>query len=396
MDAKKNAHRNARKNIVVVGAGYAGLTAALRLDRKQRITLISAESHFTQRIRLHELAAGRPEVTVPLSELTKGTGITTVQARVGGIDLDARQVRTEDGRVFPYDTLVYALGSRTDTTAPGVAEHAYTAETAGDLRARLDAGGGDLVVVGGGLTGVEMAAELAESYPAWRVALATGGAVGAGLSDKGRRHLARTFGRLGVRTHEWTRVTGVGPDGVRTDQGVITADVVVWAGSFTVSPLAAESGLAVDERGRIVVDETLTSVSHPDVYAVGDAAAVQVQGSTNRMSCAAGMPIAAHAADVINARAAGRTPEPFRFRYLLQCISLGRRDGLVQLVNGDDSPKDRILSGRTAAFVKERICRFTVASLRWERARPGTYMWVKGSARRTGAEAHRAQTSAAR
>ncbi|MFG1699867.1 NAD(P)/FAD-dependent oxidoreductase [Nonomuraea sp. NPDC049309] len=382
---------DATRNIVIIGAGYAGLTTALRIDRKHRITLISADEHFTQRIRLHELAAGRPEVTVPLKELTKGTGITTVRGRVNAIDPDGRRVRTEDGREFAYDTLVYALGSRTDTGTPGVAEHAYTAEQAGELRARLHGGSGELVVVGGGLTGVEMAAELAESYPAWRVALVTGGVAGAGLSEKGRRHLARTLTRLGVRMREGTHVESVGRDGVRTDQGLIAADVVVWAGSFRVHELAAEAGLAVDDHGRIVVDETLRSVSHPDVYAVGDAAAVRLPGGTHRMSCAAGMPIAAHAADVINARAAGRPAEPFRFRYLLQCVSLGRRDGLVQFVHGDDTPKERILSGRTAAWVKEQICRFTVASLKMERRRPGTYMWVKGPARRDAAEGGRVE-----
>ncbi|MEV5496597.1 FAD-dependent oxidoreductase [Nonomuraea fuscirosea] len=368
-------------DILVIGAGYAGLTTALRLDRTHRITLISADSSFRQRIRLHELAAGRPSVTIPLAELTAGTGIATVQARVSGIDPQARRVRTDDGRVFPYDTLVYALGSGTDVSAPGVAEHAYTAETAGELRARLEAGGGEVAVVGGGLTGVEMAAELAERHPSWRVSLVTGGEPGAGLSEKGRRHLARTFARLGVRTHAGTRATGAGPGVLRTDRGDLAADVVVWAASFVVPPLAAEAGLAVDPRGRALVDETLRSVSHPEVYVVGDAAAVRVPGGASRMSCAAGMPIAAHAADMVNARAAGRAARPFRFRYLIQCVSLGRRDGVIQFVRSDDSPVEFILRGRVAAWVKELVCRFTVGSLRLERRRPGSYLWPKGSAR---------------
>lgn len=367
------------QHIVVIGAGYAGMITALRLDRRHRITVVNADDHFVQRIRLHELAAGRPSVTIPLAELTRGTGITTVTARVTGLDLDRKLVRTHDGREISYDTLVYALGSRTDTDVPGVARHAYPAERAMELRKRLsDGDAGDLAVVGGGLTGVELATELAEAYPAWRVALVTGGEPAPGLSEKGKAHLAGVLDRLGVRVHPHTQVTGVDEGWVRTGAADIPADVVVWAASFGVPPLAAESGLAVDERGRILVDDTLRSTSHPDVYAVGDAAAVNVPGvGTLRMSCAAGMPIGAHAADVINARARGRTPQPFRFRYIIQCVSLGRRDGLIQMVRADDAPSDRIITGRAAAWVKERICRITVASLRLERRRPGSYMWMK-------------------
>ncbi len=150
----------------------------------------------------------------------------------------------------------------------------------------------------------------------------------------------------------------------------------------------------MDSRGRALVDETLRSVSHPEVYVVGDAAAVRVPGGTSRMSCAAGMPIAAHAADVVNARAAGRAARPFRFRYLIQCVSLGRRDGLIQFVRADDSPVEWILSGQVAAWVKELVCRFTVGSLRLERRRPGSYLWVKGSSRPSSAQV-KASSSAA-
>lgn len=368
-------------DIVVIGAGYAGMTAALRLDRRHRITLISAADQFTQRIRLHELAAGRASVSVPLAELTRGTGIGTVVATVSAIDTAAKLVRTDDGREFRYDTLVYALGSRTDVRTPGVAEHAYTPETAGALRARLSSGAGELAVVGGGLTGVELAAELAESYPDWRVRLVAGAEPAAGLSAKGKAHVAGALTRLGVDCRTDTHVEAVDGQGLRTDRGDIPADVVVWAGSFTVPPLAAAAGLTVDGRGRARVDGTLRSVSHPDVYVVGDAAAVEVPGAgLSRMSCAVGMPIAAHAADVINATASGRAARPFRFRYVIQCISLGRHDGLIQLVRHDDAPTGMIVSGRAGAWVKELVCRFTLGSLRMERRRPGTYLWPKGAA----------------
>ncbi|MFI6298036.1 NAD(P)/FAD-dependent oxidoreductase [Nonomuraea sp. NPDC050790] len=365
-------------DIVVIGAGYAGMTAALRLDRNHTITLISAADSFTERVRLHERAAGRPSVSTPLAELTRGTGIRTVEGVVTAVDADIRTVTLADGREFGYDTLVYALGSFTDASVPGVADHAFAAENAPGLAERLRAGGGRLAVVGGGLTGIEMATELAETYPDWQVRLVTGAHPAAGLSRRGRKHVAKALTRLGVSVHTGTRVEAVTPDGLRTGQGAIEADVVVWAGSFAVPELAAKAGLAVDERGRAVVDATLRSVSHPDVYVVGDAAAVDVPGAgISRMSCAIGMPIAAHAADAVNARARGRAARPFRFRYMIQCISLGRRDGVIQAVRRDDSPIELILPGRAGAWVKELICRYAAGSLRLARLLPRSYWWPK-------------------
>ncbi|MFI6387592.1 NAD(P)/FAD-dependent oxidoreductase [Nonomuraea sp. NPDC050540] len=365
-------------DIVVIGAGYAGMTAALRLDRSHRITLISADDSFTERIRLHERAAGRPSVSTPLAELTRGTGIRTVEGRVTGIDAEDRTLTLGDGREFRYDTLVYALGSFTDTSVPGVAEHAYAAENAAELGERLRQGGGHLAVVGGGLTGIELATELAESYPRWQVKLVTGAHPAAGLSRRGRAHVAKVLTRLGVSVHADTRVEAVTPDGLSTAHGPIEADVVVWAGSFAVPELAAKAGLAVDERGRTLVDATLRSVSHPDVYVVGDAAAVDVpRAGLSRMSCAVGMPIAAHAADAVNARARGRAARPFRFRYMIQCVSLGRRDGVIQVVRRDDSPIELILPGRPGAWVKELICRYAAGSLRVARLLPRSYWWPK-------------------
>lgn len=348
-------------NIVVIGAGYAGLTAALRLDRGNDITLVSADDHFTERVRLHELAAGRPSVSVPLAELTRGAGITTITALVNGIDLDHRLVRTSEGHELPYDRLVYALGSHTDLSTHGVRDHAYTAETAGKLRARLHGQSGTLAVVGGGLTGIEMAAELAEAYPAWRVTLVSDGEPGAGLSPKARMHIGKVMTRLGVDVRRG-EIREVEEGRLLTEGGSIEADVIVWAASFRASPLAGDEGLAVDERGRVLVDDRLRARSHPEVSVVGDAA------SGLRMSCAVGMPLGAHAADVINGKD-GR----FRFRYAVQCVSLGRRDGVIQLVRADDSPLSLAVTGRAAAWIKELVVRSTVLALR----HPRTMVWLK-------------------
>lgn len=130
-----------------------------------------------------------------------------------------------------------------------------------------------MVVVGGGLTGLEAATEIAEARPDLDVALAARGPLGDGLSPKGRRHLRHVFGKLGITVHENTAVTGVEPDHVATADGAsIPAEVTVWTAGFAVHPIARATALEVTATGRIVVDGAMRSVSHPDVYAVGDAA----------------------------------------------------------------------------------------------------------------------------
>ncbi|WP_234386348.1 FAD-dependent oxidoreductase [Streptomyces sp. ERV7] len=137
---------------------------------------------------------------------------------------------------------MYALGSRAETTAvPGAAEYAHTIadfEQAVRLRHRVAeiASGGTLAVVGGGLTGVEAAAELAESHPGLRVRLFTGAEdVGAGLSPRARRHLRHALDRLGIGVHPNTAVTAVRPDGLATRDGAsFAADAVVWTAGFRV------------------------------------------------------------------------------------------------------------------------------------------------------------------
>jgi len=225
-------------------------------------------------------------------------------------------------------------------------------------RLRALAPGGRVVVVGGGLTGIEAASEIAESFENLDVAIAVRAQLGDWLSPAGRAHLRGTFDRLGVTVHENARVTSVGATAVLTDDGAtIPADVTVWAAGFAVHPIAAASSLAVTDRGQILVDETMRSVSHPDVYAVGDAALAHGPvGNSLRMSCASGIPMSWQAADSLVARLTGgrlpRTP----LGYVHQCISLGRRDGLIQMVTTDDRARSFAPGGRLAARYKELIC----------------------------------------
>lgn len=353
--------------IVVLGAGYAGLLAA-KLAAKRTggtVTLINADDRFVERVRLHQLASGQRLRDLPIADLLTGTGVELIVDRVTAIHAGERTVRLATEPTVRYDVLIYALGSGADlNSVPGAAEHAYPVadvEQAARLRDRL-ADSGVVAVVGGGLTGIETAAELAEANPQLKVRLVTAEVLGGALSERGRRYLGRTFRRLGVEVQDQVRVAEVRADGLLLAGGEhVSADTVVWTTGFRVSSLARVAGFAVDVAGRMIVDETLRSVSHPEVYAIGDAAAARrPDGQELRMACATGLPAAAQGVGALADRMAGREPKPLRFRYYSQCISLGRNDGLVQFVRADDSPVEAVLTGWLAALVKENIARGTV------------------------------------
>jgi NADH dehydrogenase FAD-containing subunit len=369
--------------IVVLGAGYTGAVAAGRLARRLHredvaITLVNAEPDFVERVRMHQLAAGQDLTPRPLSEMFAGTGVELKLAKVTGVDVDRRTVAVVDANgarepeteeleteELEYDTLVYALGSGgNDRGVPGAAEHAHQiAGRPGALRlrerlARLDAGK-SVVVVGGGLTGLEAATEIAEARPDLDIALAARGELGDWLSPRGRRHVRKVFDELGITVHEGAAVTGVEADRVTTaGGGTIPAAVTVWTTGFAVHPIAKATTLDVTGTGRIVVDGTMRSVSHPDVYAIGDAALAMGPGDKPlRMSCASGIPMAWQAADAIAARLTGGKLPNTPLRYFNQCVSLGRRAGLIQYVTADDRAVRAALTGRLAALYKELVCK---------------------------------------
>ncbi len=358
--------------VIVIGAGYAGAIAAGRLARRLRredvaITLVNAEPDFVERVRMHQLAVGQELRPRPFSEMFAGTGVRLRLAKVTAVDADRRTVSITDGNTteeLAYDTLVYALGSTWNThDVPGTAEHAHDiAGRPGALRLRERlaalAAGQPVVVVGGGLTGLEAATEIAEARPDLDVALVARAALGDWLSPKGRRHLLKVCDRLGITVHEHTTVTAVAADHVTTTSSVIPASVTIWTTGFAVHPIAQATALKIDTAGRIEVDSTMRSLSHPDVYAIGDAALVAGPGDKPlRMSCASGVPTAWQAADSIASRLTGTKPTTVPLRYFNQCISLGRKDGLIQYVTADDQARPAALTGKTAALYKELVCK---------------------------------------
>ncbi|GAA1282157.1 oxidoreductase [Planotetraspora silvatica] len=361
-EAGRAAHR-----VLVLGAGYAGMAAAIqlaaRVKRREdvRVTLVNPQERFTERLRLHLSATGQQVAEMDIPELLEGTGAQFARGWVTAVDPDAKTVRIDDDRVLHYDTLVYGLGSLADTAAvPGVEDHAYNldsvqdAEVLADRLARL--GRGTVVVGGSGLTGVESAAEIAERHPELNVVLLGRREPGAAMTPKAKAYLQAALERLNVHVRGGIEVVKVLPGSVELAGGEsIAADVVLWTSGTRVSPLAAAAGLTVDERGRIVTDAALRSVSHPDVYAVGDAAAIRQGYGVMHGTCQGGMPTGVHAAVSIFRTLNGKQPKPFRFGYYHTPVSLGRHDAVVQFTHPDDSPRRVHLTGRIAARYKETV-----------------------------------------
>ena len=191
--------------------------------------------------------------------------------------------------------------------------------------------------------------------------LATSGALGGALSERGREYLHRAFDRLGIQVWEHATVAKVDADGLLLEGGErVDADTVAWTAGFSVPALAREAGLAVDDRGRMLVDGTLRSKSHPEIYGIGDAAAAHTQdGHVLRMGCGPGGLAAACAFHAITDRLAGRTPKPLRVKVDALCISLGQRDGILQPTDLDGRPRGTVRTGRPVAMMKKAVLNVT-------------------------------------
>jgi NADH dehydrogenase FAD-containing subunit len=176
------------------------------------------------------------------------------------------------------------------------------------------------------------------------------------MGERARDYLNRALARHGVRVRAGVEITKVLDGAVELADGeLVRADACLWTTGFTAAPLAAEAGLAVDSRGRILVDDTLRSVSHPSVRAIGDAAAVRQAWGYLHGTCQSGIPTGAYTADTIARLLEGKDVKPFRFGYIHQPVCLGRRDGVIQFTHADDSPRRWYLAGRWATVYKEFV-----------------------------------------
>ncbi|MEM7434967.1 MAG: FAD-dependent oxidoreductase [Myxococcota bacterium] len=313
-------------NVVVVGAGYAGLRAALGLARDSRVvvTLIDRERRPVVKTKLHELRESAS--TLAVDRLLDRTNVRFIEGEVTAIDLERQDVQVGTQRVA-YDRLVVALGSRTsDFGIPGVREHAIMLDGAADAdqlsRAigRLGQTGGRLVVVGGGPTGVEAAAEASQRLRRGRVTLID-------AEDRVLRSFStapRTYARAalwwrGVRVETGAQVVCVEPNSVRLRTGEsLPYDSLLWSAGVEAYPILSASSLA-PPHGRAPVDRFLVSKANPHVYVVGDSAAIDDGAPSAQLAVQQGD----FAARDILTRLDGRQRSPYEPSILGQFVSLG-------------------------------------------------------------------------
>jgi NADH dehydrogenase len=382
--------------ILVIGAGIAGLLFTLRLAGKVahesvQITLVDESDTFTVRPRLHEFATNQRVFRRSLPQILRKTQVQFLQGRVTSLDPSRHRITVQDQQQqheLAYDSLVYALGSMTDRqSVPGVAEYAYSLEVWGPFSASalretlpaIQARGGQVVVCGGGATGIETAAQVASVYPQIKVSLVTHGSLALSWDKSVADAIRHRLLSLGVEIVEQSTVRAVRVHSVVLDQGrELECSLCIWTAGFVVQPMAREAGLAVNERDQILVDPFLRSVSHPQIYAIGDAASpIEDPGVARvRMSAFTAGIMGAHGADCLIAILSGKTPKPLSFAYLAQAIALGRHHAIFFPLSPDDRPRPPYITGWVGSFTREAAVNFVVTATMSQRRFPGLFTWL--------------------
>lgn len=362
------------RHILIVGAGFAGLYAAMGLEGAtlagHRVTVVNPESFFQYQPFLPEVASGTIDpraAVVPLRRVLKHCWI--VIGEVTRVDHDAREarVRTSGGeRTIAYDVIVLTPGSRSRVLPiPGLAEHGIgfkTVQEAIYLRnhvlAQLDLAASEedaarrraaltFVFVGGGFAGVEALGELEdlardafENYPdladtdmRWVLVEAADGILPElpeGLASYALGELRRR--RIEIRLG--TRLDSAERREIRLSDGeAFAAETLVWTAGVKPSPLARDSGLPVDQQGRLSVDRFLRVEGIEGAWAAGDAAAVpdETTGGLSPPTAQHGLRQGKRVAANIEATLAGRPLRPFVYANIGGVCSLGRYKGVANV-----------------------------------------------------------------
>jgi NADH dehydrogenase len=298
-------------NVVVVGGGFGGLLAARKLAHLPvRVLLIDRKNHHTFQPLLYQVAtAGLSpgEIASPIRSILRGRNVEVLLGEVENFDLARRVVKLPDAEI-PYDWLIVAAGAshayfgheEWEPFAPGL----KTIEDALEIRRRvllafelaerqaaLGEGQAQLnfVVVGGGPTGVELAGTLAEiahhalahefhaiDPKRTRIVLLEGGPrVLPAYAEDLSRSAEKQLRHLGVEVQTSTLVTGIEPSAVCMGETRLPATVILWAAGVTASALGKKLGVPMDRAGRVLVKPDLSIPGHPEVFVIGDLAALK-------------------------------------------------------------------------------------------------------------------------
>ena len=354
--------------VVIVGGGFGGLEAARTLAKAPvEITLIDQRNYHLFQPLLYQVATAAlspSEIAWPLRHvLTRQANVRVVMTRAQTVDLETRRVVTADGD-FPYDYLIIATGAahsyfgkpQWEDAAPGL----KSLEDATELRRRVLSAFEraetappserpallTFVIVGGGATGVEMAGAVAElardalsrdfrqiNPGQARVLLVEAGPrVLPVLAEDLSAYAAKALNDIGVEVLTGTMVTSLDDQGVDLGVTRVPSRTVIRAAGVAASPLAANLAGEHDRAGRAKVAPDLSLPGHPEVFVVGDAAAIAVDGKPVPGIAPAAKQAGKHAARQIAARLAGAAgAEPFRYAHAGDLATIGRHAAVVQI-----------------------------------------------------------------
>jgi NADH:quinone reductase (non-electrogenic) len=368
--------------VVVLGGGFGGVGAAQKLeDADAEVVLIDRHDYHTFQPLLYQLATGLLETTAvghSLRDLVGHQENTVVhRATVSAVDLDAREVRFEDLAPLTYDFLVFGIGAEVNFFGTeGADEHAfpmYTLPHAVNLKAHLlerwdaadhdpgliDDGALNVVVVGGGPTGVETAGAIAELYrsdfakdypdippqEARVILVEAGPELFSMFKPKLREYAAKALTDRTVEVRTGELVASVSPTRVTLKSGeVIKAHTLVWGAGLQGNQLVQSLGLELERGNRIAVEPDLSLAGHPEVYVVGDVAAItdaksgQVLPQLGSVALQSGE----HAGETIAHRIAGKKTKPFAYHDKGTMAAIGRGAACVQMLGG------RTMTGKKA------------------------------------------------
>lgn len=363
----------ARPRVVIVGAGFGGLAVARGLrDEAVDVVVVDANNFHTFQPLLYQVATAGlsgDDIAYAVRGIFRRLGNVTVRmARVTAVDPDRRLVRLDSGDALPYEFLVVAAGAVTASFGvPGALEHALALKTLDDalaVRASVLAsfertaadprgappGALDVVVCGGGPTGVELAGGLMELYTKVLAKDFPGLDVGAsrivlveaadrllsGFHPSSSERALRTLTRRGVEVVTGVGVERVGPGCVVLADGrELAAQTVVWAAGVQASPLAAALGVETTRGGRVVVADDLSVPGRPEMFAIGDIAATpaadgRLQPQVAQVAIQGGR----HVARQIGRRLRGLPTVPFRYVDKGSMATIGRHDAVAELPGG--------------------------------------------------------------